>query len=137
MTTLHSYNPKDPAAALPELPLLPIGSLVVGALNLLNAAVDLPRPVSLTVCDDQAIICQFDEDPASLRAITRWALRFGGVLVSEPHHDEHGMVTFCHAEFSYYGVEITVYAFLPAPPGATCTDPGCDYCSHRGDPAAP
>ena len=138
MTTIYSYDPKDPGAALPELPPLPIGSLVVGALNLLQEAADLPQPRHLTVCDAQAIICQFDEDPASLRAITRWALRFGGVLVTQPHHDENGMATYCHTKFPYYGVAITAYAFLPAPPGATtCSDPGCDYCGHHDNPAAP
>ena len=112
MTTIHMYDP-DPGAALPELPPLPVGSLVVGALNLLQEAADLPQPRHLTVCDAQAIILQFGEEPASVRAITRWALRFGGVLVSEPHHDHDGVATYCHTEFAYYGVAITVYAFLP------------------------
>jgi hypothetical protein len=107
VTTIYSYDPKDPGAALPELPPLPIGTLVVGALNLLQEAADLPQPRHLTVCDAQPIICQFDEDPASLRAITRWALRFGGVLVTQPYHDEHGMATYCHTKFPYYGVAIT------------------------------
>jgi hypothetical protein len=138
IVTTYIYDPENPGAALPELPPLPIGSLVVGALNLLDEAADLPQPRHLTVCDAQAIIVQFDEDPASLRAITRWALRFGGVLVTQPHHDENGMVTYCHTEFSYYGVATTAYAFLPAPPGATtCSDPSCDSCGHRDNPAAP
>jgi hypothetical protein len=107
-------------------------------MNLLQEAADLPQPRHATVCDAQAIILQFNEAPASLRAITRWALHFGGVLVTQPHHHETGMATYCHTEFSYYGVAITVYAFLPASPGAsTCSGPSCDYCGHGDTPAAP
>ena len=97
MTIIRIYDPKD-GPALPELPPLPIGSLVVGTLNLLQEAANLPQPRYITVADTQDISLQFDADPASLRAITRWALRFGGVLISEPHHDETGMATYCHTD---------------------------------------
>jgi hypothetical protein len=120
---------------LPELPPLPIGALAVGVVNLLQEAASLPPPRSITVCDTQEITVQFAEDPDSLRAIARWALRFGGVLVSEPHHDENGRWTYCHTEFSYFGVAVTACAFLPASPaprhrqtedaGCICGDPGC------------
>ena len=120
MTIIRIYDPKD-GPALPELPPLPIGSLVVGTLNLLQEAANLPQPRYITVADTQDISLQFDADPASLRAITRWALRFGGVLISEPHHDETGMATYCHTEFSYYGVAVTAYAVIPAGPAS---DPG-------------
>ena len=61
--------------------------------------------------------------PPSLRAITRWALRFGGVLISEPHQDDNGPQTYCHTEFSYYGVAVTAYAVIPAGP-ARDPEPG-------------
>ena len=79
-----------------DLPPPPIGVLVVGTVNLLQEAADLPQPRAINVYDEQHISLHFDADPASLRAITRWALRFGGVLISEPHHDETGMATYCH-----------------------------------------
>ena len=43
MTSIHIYDPAD-GAALPELPPLPIGVLVVGTAELLQQAADLPQP---------------------------------------------------------------------------------------------
>ena len=81
---------------------------------------------------------QFDEDPASLRAITRWALRFGGVLVTQPHHDQNGMATYCHTAFPYYGVATTAYASCPPRPGPPpVATPAASTAATTDSPAAP
>ena len=54
-----------------------------------------------------------------MRAITGWALRFGGVLASEPHDDEHSPQTRCRAQSGYDGVAVNAYAHIPAAPAAT------------------
>lgn len=118
MTSIHVDDPSD-GMSLPELPPLPIGALVAGTLNLLQEAADLPEPRYLTVSDSQHIGVQFDNAKASMRALTRWARRFGGLVVSEPAETEYGPHTYCHAEFTYYGVDVKAYAFIPAAPAAT------------------
>ena len=114
MTSIHIHDSKTADSALAELPPLPIGALVVGTYNLLCEAADLPQPQYLTISDTQHIDLQFAGDPSSARAITRWALRFGGLLASEPHEGERGPQTRCHLEFDYYGVTVKVYAYIPA-----------------------
>ena len=54
-----------------------------------------------------------------LTAITRWALRFGAVVISTPHQGPNGPRAICHAEFDYCGIAVTLYAFIP--PGASGT----------------
>ena len=83
MTSIHIYDPDD-GAALPELPPLPIGVLVVGTADLLQQAADLPQPRYITIYDGQTVDLQFAPEQASVRAITRWALRFGSVMTSQP-----------------------------------------------------
>ena len=95
--------------------MLPIGALVVGTANLLAQAVDLPQPRAITIYDEMILSLEFDSSPASLRAITRWALRFGAVLVSEPHQCHMGSFTHCHAEFGYHDVAVIAYALIPEP----------------------
>ncbi len=113
MTSIHTYHPAD-GAVPPELPPLPIDGLVAGTLNLLQEAAGLPQPVHISIDDTQSIRLQFEMEPPSLKAITRWALRFGGVVVSEPHQTEGGPQTWCRTEFSYYGVAVMAYAHIPA-----------------------
>jgi hypothetical protein len=111
MTSIHIYDPK--AAAAPLTP-LPVSALVIATWNLLDEASDLPHPQYLTISDTQHIDLQFPGKPSSLRAITRWALRFGGILASEPHQGKHGPQTRCHLEFDYHGVAVKAYAYIPA-----------------------
>ena len=86
----------------------------------LQEAADLPQPRYLSVCEvSQHISLQFGNDRPSLKAITRWTLRFGGVVISVPHQGEHGPSTYCRAEFSYYGLTVEAYAFITAEPAAT------------------
>jgi hypothetical protein len=110
--TLHDYKPDERPPA-PDLPVLPISVLVVGTGNLLAQAADLPQPRSIVIYDEQIVSLEFDSSSPSLRAITRWALRFGAVLVSEPHQCDRGSFTFCHAEFGYHGVAVSAYALIP------------------------
>ena len=118
MTTIDTGNHSD-SAALPEIPPLPIGILVTGAADLLHLAADLPQPVYVAIYEEQDVSVQFAPDKASVRAITRWALRFGGVLISEPHQGEDGPKTYVHAEIDFYGVTVRAYAFIPAATATT------------------
>jgi hypothetical protein len=114
-----TYTPTDAVMASPELPPLAISELVVGTLNLLQEAADLPQPRCITVSAIQHIDVQFSNDPSSLKAVTRWALKFGGVIISEPHDGQRGPETYCHTELDYFGVAVDVYAFIPAKKAAT------------------
>jgi len=116
MTTVYIYDPKAEGTELPKLPPLPIGCLVVGTFNLLEEAIDLPQPQDIHVSDLQSISLQFAGEQPSLRAITRWAQRFGGVITSELHDTERGPQTWCRLEFDYYGVAVKAYAHIPATP---------------------
>jgi len=118
MTSIHTYDPSD-GAALPELPPLPIGILVTGAADLLHQAADLPAPIYVTVYKCQDVSFQFAQEQASLRTITRWALLFGAIAISQPHRDDDGPKTYVHAEFDFYGITVTVYAFIPAETATT------------------
>ena len=54
-----------------------------------------------------------------MRAITRWALRFGSVVTSEPHQGKDGPETWYRTEFDYFGIAVTAYAHIPAGPAST------------------
>jgi hypothetical protein len=118
MTTIYIYDPKAFDQPLPDLP---IGALAVAAVNLLDQAADLPQPGEVNVSDLQRIDLQFDPAPSTTRAITQWALRFGGVLSSEDHDTCNGPQTWVRAKFDYYGVAVTAYAHIPATPASNQT----------------
>jgi hypothetical protein len=118
MTSIHIYDPAD-GAALPELPPLPIGVLTVGTADLLQQAADLPQPRCIFIYDGQAISLQFAPEQASVRAITRWALRFGSVVTSDPHQDTDGPETWHRTEFDYFGIAVRAYALVPAAPASS------------------
>jgi hypothetical protein len=117
MTSIHVYDPGD-GAELPELPPLPIGVLVVGTADLLQQAADLPQPHYITISSTQRVDFQFAPEQASVRAITRWALRFGSVITSQPHPGRNGPETWHRADFDYFGIAVTAYAHIPAAPAA-------------------
>ena len=97
-----------------------IGTLAVGLTDLLADADGLPQPTLICIHDgSQSIDLQFAPVRASLKTLTRWALRFGTVLTSEPHQGEHGPETWCRVRFDYYGVAVKAYAHIPAAPAAT------------------
>ena len=118
MTSIHIWNPAD-GAALPELPPLPIGVLAVGTADLLQQGADLPQPHYVTISTTQSVDLQFAPEQASVRAITRWALRFGSVMTSEAHQGENGPQTWCRTQFDYFGIDVTAYAHIPAAPAST------------------
>jgi hypothetical protein len=118
MTSIHIYDPASLGAALPDLPPLPIGALAVGLVNLLQEAADLPQPTYVTVSDTQAIDLLFPGRWPSIKTITRWALRFGSVMTSQPHQGEDGTETWCRTEFRYYGVAITAFAHIRSQAGS-------------------
>jgi hypothetical protein len=117
--TIHLYDPDRLGAILPELPPLPIGALTVGLVNLLQETADLPAPRYIALFDTQHISVQFDPDRSGLKAITRWALRFGSIVTSHPHQEDCGPETWHRTDFDYYGVSVTAYAHIPATTAAT------------------
>ena len=62
---------------------------------------------------------QFAKEQASIRAITRWALRFGSVVTTQPHQGNDGPETWYRADFDYFGIAVTAYAHIPAEPAST------------------
>jgi len=105
--------------ASPPAP-LPIGALAVGVQNLLQEAADLPAPCLVSIFDTQHISVQFDgADPSSMRAITRWARRFGGTVTSQPYQGKHGPETWHSTEFAYNGVPVRAYTHIKAAHAAT------------------
>ena len=54
-----------------------------------------------------------------MRAVTRWALRFGTVLVSQPTDTEDGPKVYHRADFEFYGIKVTVYTLIPAATAST------------------
>ena len=119
MTSIRTYDPAAAGTALPELPPLPIGALVVGAAELLRQAASLPAPVYVTVHDTQSISVQFPQHKASIRAITQWARRFGSVVTSYPDQDQPDTWTWYRADFDYYGIAVTAFAKIPTAPATT------------------
>jgi len=118
MTSIHVFDPDD-GAELPELPPLSISILVLGAADLLQQAADLPQPNYLFIYQSgQAVSFQFAPEQASVRAITRWALRFGSVITSQPGEGRNGPETWHRADFDYAGIAVTAYAHIPAAPAA-------------------
>ena len=122
MTSIHIYDPGD-GPQLPELPPLPVAILMVGTHDLLAQAADLPQPTGITVQADQRANLEFPPDRASVRAVTRWALRFGAIVISTPCEFPDGPQTLCRADFDYYGIAVTVYAFIPAAPAGKDEEP--------------
>jgi hypothetical protein len=114
MTTIHVHPEESTQSAPVRLTPLPMAGLLIAAWNLLDRACDLPQPHMITVHDLQSISLQFPADPASLRTITRWAIRFGGVFTSEQHHGKTGPEIWCRVKFDYYGVDVDAYAIIPA-----------------------
>lgn len=133
MNTIRMYDPGG-GSQLPELPPLPVSVLMVGITELLQQAADLPQPTDVMVNgDDQHADLQFPPGRDSLRAITRWVLRFGGVVISTPlDPGPDGPQTICHAEFDYYGIDVTVYAFIPVRPSGD-PGPGADQATTHVD----
>jgi hypothetical protein len=129
MTTIHVFDPATTGHAAPELPPAAIGVLAVGAAELLQQAASLPQPHYVGISDDQTITLQFPSEPESIRAVVRWGTRFGGVMLSEPIQIEGATWTWCHAEFSYYGIPVSASTHLPDTP-ATPTIPA----PRSGDP---
>ena len=117
MTSINLYDPAD-GAALPELPPLPIGVLVVGTSDLLQQAADLPQPRYITISMTQNVSLQFAPEQASVQAIIRWAHRFGVPMTSEPGECHDGPGTWHRAKFGYCGIAVEAYALIPAAPAA-------------------
>jgi hypothetical protein len=110
--------PFDPAngPAVPDLPPISIGALAIGLDDLFGRAEGLVLPRTVLINETaQEFLLAFASDPDSLKVITSWAVRFGGVVESHicdapgtPHR--HTSVTF-----DYFGVQVDAYAFIPLP----------------------
>ena len=117
MTSIRIYDPAD-SPALPELP-LPIGVLAAGAAELLGHAADLPQPRAIFIYHGQAVSLQFAPEQAGVRAVARWAQRFGAVLASQPADTDDGPKTYHRAGFEFCGIEVTAYTLTEAEPASS------------------
>jgi hypothetical protein len=114
-TTLHDQATLNQALA--ELPPLPMAALMIGVYNLLQDGADLPQPVYTGVSETgQSIDMQFPGTQPGKRAITQWARRFGSTVSKHPHHDGRGVFLRVTTKFSYYGLAVKAYAYIPAGP---------------------
>ena len=119
MTSINTYDP----ARFPEWwadPPLPIVALVVGTLNLLEEAADLPQPVYVTVSSTQSLDFQFADDKASFGALAQWLDVFGGTIAANDIRREDGTpARLCRVTFTYHGVPAEAYAVVTAEPATT------------------
>ena len=53
-----------------------------------------------------------------MRAITRWALRFGSVVTSQPAPGQERPRDLVPHRFDYFGIAVTAYAHIPAAPAS-------------------
>jgi hypothetical protein len=113
LVTSISTRTQQGGTALPELPPASIAVLAVGTAELLQQAAGLPQPVCVFIYDHQYVSMQFAPAQASMRAITRWALRFGSVMTTQPHQGKDGPETWCRTDFGYFGIAVTAYAHIP------------------------
>jgi hypothetical protein len=119
MTSIRAYDPAS-GAVPPELPPMSIANMAVGLVDMLSEADNLPQPCLISIHDgSQSVDLLFASVKASVKALTRWALRFGAVLTSEPHEGEHGPETWCRVRFDYNGIAVNAFAHIPAGPAAT------------------
>ena len=116
-TTLRGQAPLD--TTLAELPPLPMAALMIGVYNLLQDGADLPQPCHVGVSEgSQQIDMQFPGTQPGKRAITQWARRFGSTVSRHGHHDGRGVFLRVTTKFSYYGLAVKAYAYIPAGPAA-------------------
>ena len=112
-TAPSTGQPGTPAAL--ELPSISVAALAVGLSDLLRAAdgLDLPHYAAIHELTRYYSL-QFASEHASLKALARWAHRFGGVLVSENrlNHDKQPCI-YAGVTFDYSGVEVHAYAYVP------------------------
>jgi hypothetical protein len=114
MGTAQSIGQAGTPAA-PELPPISIAALAVGLSDLLRAANGLGLPHMAVIHEStRHYSLQFAPEHASLKALARWAHRFGGVLVSENrlNHDRQPCI-YAGVTFDYSGVEVHAYAYVP------------------------
>ena len=119
MTSTSLHDQADLDTTLTELPPLPMAALMIGVYNLLQDGADLPQPCYVAVSETgQQIDMQFPGRQPSKRAITAWARRFGSPVSTRPHHDGRGVFLRVTAKFSYYGLAVKAYAYIPAGPAS-------------------
>jgi hypothetical protein len=101
--------------AAPELPPISVAALAVGLSDLLRAADGLGLPHYVAIhASTKYFALQFAPEHASLKALARWAHRFGGVLVSENRlNADKQPCTYTDVSFDYSGVEVSAYAYVP------------------------
>ena len=92
-------------------------------------AADLPQPRYIAVFDPEQISMQFAPTRPALRAITRWARRFGGVVTSEARQRPRRPETWCRTKFSYYGVAVTGLRPHPGRTRPASSRPGEPSCT--------
>jgi len=115
MTSTNLPDQTTPDTTPAKLPPLPMAALMIGVYNLLQDGADLPQPCHVGVSEgSQQIDMQFPGTQPGKRAITQWARRFGSTVNTRPHHDGRGVFTRVTTKFSYYGLAVKTYAYIPA-----------------------
>jgi hypothetical protein len=119
VTSIHTHDMKANGSAPATLTPLPMAALLTAAWNLLDQACDLPQPTTIFIYDMQSISLQFAPQISSLRAVLRWASRFGGTRSGSRRNTEKGPQIWCKTSFDYHGVAVEAYAHIPAGPATT------------------
>jgi hypothetical protein len=119
---MGSLDTSEPARspALPDLPPISTRELTVGLTDLFSQADGLELPEFATISEPlQSFSLQFAPSVASYRAVADWARRFGASVTSSDHTYAGKPCMFTRAEFDFFGVAVTVHAFIrslrPAP----------------------
>jgi hypothetical protein len=115
MGSLDTSDPVNVPAWMPDIPPISTRELAVGLVDLFSKADGLALPGYVSIFGtSQAYLLQFDKTAASYRALVAWAQRFGAVLASDDHTDQHGQqCKYVHINFEFFGVDVTAYAFIP------------------------
>jgi len=110
---LYPYDPAN-GPAVPDLPPINIGALTVGLSDLFGRASGLVLPRSVLINETaQAYLLTFAPDPDSIRVITSWAIRFGGVVESHTCSPDGTQRQHIILTFEYFGVQVDAFTFLP------------------------
>jgi hypothetical protein len=73
-----------------------------------------PRTQHVSVDGFRRVGVQLSDEQPALTALARAAQSWGGVITAHPHVDTDGKtVIHCEVHFSYRGVEVEAYAFVP------------------------
>ena len=108
-------NPEN-GPILPDMP-LSVSALAARLSDLLSQVEGLALPWIATVDEaNQLLALEFGPDGRSIRDIAAWAARFDGVVQSHPCGIFEDPSLHVTATFTFQGVTVTAFAFVPCNP---------------------